>query len=174
MSHENDPAFPCYRPNDYPPSAALGRDGEASDIPPAADRNGSASQALFGYSPHKLTLRERLAMARARLRHAAENGIRVRVYEVALDLDMSEFHFARQFRAAYGYSPHVYYDEVRAARGRDLLRQGLAAGDVARQIGLRRPAELRALLTRRQLMQSMLDVEPASILFPASLAVDHA
>ena len=96
------------------------------------------------------TLKERLALARERLRHAAENGVRIRVYEVALDLDMSEFHFARQFRATYGYSPHVYYDEVRATCARALLRDGWAQGPVARRIGLRRPAELRALLARRR------------------------
>jgi AraC-like DNA-binding protein len=104
-------------------------------------------------------LRDRLAMARERLRQAGEHGMRIRVYEVALDLDMSEFHFARQFRSAYGCSPHVYYDEVRAARARDLLRQGVSQGQTARRIGLRRPAELRALLAKRQSMQSMADVD---------------
>ncbi len=103
-------------------------------------------------------LRERLALARERLRHAAEHGLRIRVYEVALDLDMSEFHFARQFRAAYGCSPHVYYDEVRAARARDLLREGVSQGQTARRIGLRRPAELRALLAKRQSIPSMSEV----------------
>ena len=96
------------------------------------------------------TLPERLSVARVRLRQAAENGDRIRVYEVALDLDMSEFHFARQFRAAFGCSPHVFYDEVRAARARALLRAGCSQGQAARRIGLRRPAELRALLARRQ------------------------
>lgn len=95
-------------------------------------------------------LSERLALARERLRCAAENGVRVRVYEVALDLDMSEFHFARQFRAAYACSPHVFYDEIRAGRARDLLSHGDTEGTVARSIGLRRPAELRALLAKRQ------------------------
>lgn len=95
-------------------------------------------------------LSERLKTARERLRLAAEEGVRVRVYEVALDLDMSEFHFARQFRAAFGCSPHVYYDEIRAARARDLLSLGETEGRVARRIGLRRPAELRALLAKRQ------------------------
>jgi AraC-like DNA-binding protein len=103
-------------------------------------------------------LPERLAMARERLRYAAEHGVRIRVYEVALDLDMSEFHFARQFRAAYGCSPHVYYDEVRAARARDLLKEGESQGSVARKIGLRRPAELRALLNKRQKLVSMTDI----------------
>ncbi len=105
------------------------------------------------------TLVERLTVARERLRLAAERGVRIRVYEVALDLDMSEFHFARQFRAAFGCSPHVYYDEVRAARARDLLRQGVSQGQTARKIGLRRPAELRALLSKRQSLHSMADVE---------------
>jgi AraC-like DNA-binding protein len=92
------------------------------------------------------------------LRLAAEHGVRIRVYEVALDLDMSEFHFARQFRAAFGCSPHVYYDEVRAARARDLLRTGISQGQAARKIGLRRPAELRALLSKRQSLRSMTEV----------------
>jgi AraC-like DNA-binding protein len=103
------------------------------------------------------TLRERLTVARERLRQAAEQGLRIRVYEVALDLDMSEFHFARQFRAAFGCSPHVYYDEVRAARARDLLRQGISQGQAARKIGLRRPAELRALLEKRVSLTSVSD-----------------
>lgn len=109
------------------------------------------------------TLTERLALARQRLRYAAEHGLRIRVYEVALDLDMSEFHFARQFRAAYGCSPHVYYDEIRAARARDFLRQGLSQGQAARRIGLRRPAELRALLKKRQRCDSMSEVESFAV-----------
>jgi len=68
---------------------------------------------------------------------------------------MSEFHFARQFRAAYACSPHVFYDEIRAARARDLLSSGNTEGTVARRIGLRRPAELRALLAKRQKIVSL-------------------
>jgi AraC family transcriptional regulator len=92
---------------------------------------------------------ERLLLGRERIRSAAEAGQRIRSYEVALDLDLSEFHFARLFRAAFGLSPHVYYDEVRAERARALLREGLTEGEVARRIGFRRPAELRALLSKR-------------------------
>ncbi|WP_437312576.1 helix-turn-helix domain-containing protein [Sorangium sp. So ce385] len=92
---------------------------------------------------------ERLLLGRDRIRSAAEGGQRIRSYEVALDLDLSEFHFARLFRAAFGLSPHVYYDEVRAERARALLRDGLTEGEVARRIGFRRPAELRALLSKR-------------------------
>jgi AraC-like DNA-binding protein len=95
------------------------------------------------------TTPERMMVARNRIRAAAEAGQRIRSYEVALDLDLSEFHFARQFRAAFGRSPHVFYDEVRAERARVFLRDGLAEGEVARRVGFRRPAELRALLSKR-------------------------
>src|SRR5512140_181033 len=66
--------------------------------------------------PIPRTTAERMLVARERIRAAAEAGQRIRSYEVALDLDLSEFHFARQFRAAFARSPHVFYDEVRADR----------------------------------------------------------
>ncbi len=91
----------------------------------------------------------RLRVARARIYEAARNGQRIRTYEVALDLDMSEFHFARQFRLAFDRSPHVFYDEVRADSARAMLASGMSEGVVARRIGFRRPAELRALLAKR-------------------------
>src|SRR5690242_5270601 len=93
---------------------------------------------------------ERMIIARERIRLAAEGGQRIRSYEVALDVDLSEFHFARQFRAAFGRSPHVFYDEVRAGKARTLLADGMGEGEVARRIGFRRPAELRALLAKRR------------------------
>ncbi|MBK8256567.1 MAG: helix-turn-helix domain-containing protein [Polyangiaceae bacterium] len=93
---------------------------------------------------------ERMVIAKERIRVAAEAGQRIRSYEVALDVDLSEFHFARQFRAAFGRSPHVYYDEVRAEKARMLLADGMSEGEVARRIGFRRPAELRALLAKRR------------------------
>jgi AraC-like DNA-binding protein len=99
--------------------------------------------------PIPRTTPERMALARERIRAAAEAGQRIRSYEVALDLDLSEFHFARQFRAAFGRSPHVFYDEVRAERARAYLSEGMGEGEVARRVGFRRPAELRALLSKR-------------------------
>ena len=95
------------------------------------------------------TTAERMVVARERIRAAALAGQRIRSYEVALDLDLSEFHFARQFRLAFERSPHVFYDEVRAERARSLLAEGKSEGEVARRIGFRRPAELRALLAKR-------------------------
>ena len=99
--------------------------------------------------PIPKTTAERMVVARDRIRAAALACERIRSYEVALDLDLSEFHFARQFRLAFGRSPHVYYDEVRAECARALLGEGRGEGEVARRIGFRRPAELRALLAKR-------------------------
>jgi AraC-like DNA-binding protein len=100
-------------------------------------------------TPLPRTLAERMILGRERIRAAAEAGLRIRSYEVALDLDFSEFHFARQFRAAFGTSPHAYYNDIRAERARVLLSEGLSESEAARRVGFRRPAELRALLTKR-------------------------
>ena len=101
------------------------------------------------------SMAERMNLAKERIRAAAEAGQRIRSYEVALDVDLSEFHFARQFRAAFGRSPHVFYDEVRAERARTLLGEGMGEGEVARRIGFRRPAELRALLAKRRIAEQV-------------------
>ncbi|MFO0555432.1 MAG: AraC family transcriptional regulator [Polyangiaceae bacterium] len=114
----------------------------SSDVDLAQYEGAGRSQILPGTM-------QRLIIARARIYEAARAGQRIRTYEVALDLDMSEFHFARQFRLAFDRSPHVYYDEVRADTARLMLNSGHNEGYVARKIGFRRPAELRALLGKR-------------------------
>jgi len=139
------------------PSEAHHSSSSALRMPPFALRNDAPiTQTMPRITPRipaangiPRTTPERMLVARDRIRAAAEGGQRVRSYEVALDLDLSEFHFARQFRAAFGRSPHVFYDEVRAQKARELLTEGMNEGDVARRIGFRRPAELRALLAKR-------------------------
>jgi AraC-like DNA-binding protein len=160
MSNVNVPAAPASRPR---PTFHVGTVALVNHPPlpvarPAA-RGAPAQPACLPIAPRpplaplpppiSLTLPERIMLARERIRATAEAGQRIRSYEVALDLDLSEFHFARQFRAAFGRSPHVYYDEVRAERARACLREGLTESEVARRVGFRRPAELRALLTKR-------------------------
>lgn len=126
-----------------PPSDALPpREHAAAGVPSRSTSSRPASLRPRG-TP------ERLLRGRELIRSAAEAGERIRSYEVALAINLSEFHFARLFRATFGRSPHVYYDEVRAERARAMLRNGLSEGEVARRVGFRRPAELRALLSRR-------------------------
>lgn len=98
--------------------------------------------------PEPLPMAERMRLAKERLRTAAEAGQRLRSYEVALDLDLSEFHFARMFRAAFDCSPRGYYNEVRATRAKILLADGMDESDVAHLLGFRRPGELRSLLRK--------------------------
>ena len=117
-----------------------------SQIPTRAHAAPSEPPSRPGVLPQTM---ERLIVARTRIFELARAGQRIRTYEIALDLDMSEFHFARQFRLAFGRSPHVYYDEIRAELARELLIDGLPEGVVARKIGYRRPAELRSLLAKR-------------------------
>ncbi len=119
---------------------------ELDSVPPPAAVDSSEPTTKASILPGTM---QRLVIARSRIHDAARAGQRIRTYEVALDLDMSEFHFARQFRLAFDRSPHVYYDEVRADTARAMLAVGLAEGTVARKIGFRRPAELRALLQKR-------------------------
>jgi AraC-like DNA-binding protein len=93
------------------------------------------------------TLEQRLDIAEAIIRRAGIEGRRLRVYEVALDLDMSEFDFMRKFRTRFGIPPKQHYTACRAEQARQLLNDGIPEGKVARRIGLRRPFELRKFLT---------------------------
>lgn len=104
--------------------------------------------------PEPLPMAERMRLAKERLRSAAEAGQRLRSYEVALDLDLSEFHFARMFRAAFDCSPRSYYNQVRATRARALLAGGMDESEVAQLLGFRRPGELRSLLLKRSAKNS--------------------
>ena len=50
----------------------------------------------------------------------------VRSSELEAATGLTRYDLARQFRAAFNQSPHVFYDEIRAERARTLLREGLA------------------------------------------------
>lgn len=43
--------------------------------------------------------------------------------ELAAELELSPFHFAREFKRATGFPPHEYRLQLRVARARELLRQ---------------------------------------------------
>ena len=152
MSNVSIPAAPASRPRaTFQLSAVAAGHRPLTPVPPMSAmyaRHGAMPLPQLSPPPLPLTTPERMIVGRERIRAAAEAGVRIRSYEVALDLDLSEFHFARQFRAAFGRSPHVYYDEVRAERARALLREGLPEGEVARRVGFRRPAEIRNLLSK--------------------------
>ena len=167
MSNVPVPAAPASRPRPTWVDAPAGRAPLTEASPVASFHASPSPQPLLRFAPPQprptplpppipATMPERMIAARERIREAAVAGRRIRSYEVALDLDHSEFHFARQFRMSFGRSPHVYYDEVRADRARCFLRDGLAEREVARRVGFRRPAELRALLIKHGAPASLL------------------
>jgi AraC family transcriptional regulator len=62
----------------------------------------------------------------------------IRVEQLAAEVHMSPFHFARMFKQATGQSPHLYLVMRRVERAKELLRDSeLALIDVADQAGFR-------------------------------------
>ncbi|MCY1014725.1 helix-turn-helix transcriptional regulator [Pyxidicoccus sp. MSG2] len=55
---------------------------------------------------------------------------------LASGVGLNRFHLLRVFRAEFGLPPHDYVTHLRVARARTLLSQGMAAGDVAAEVGL--------------------------------------
>ncbi|WP_241759585.1 helix-turn-helix domain-containing protein [Pyxidicoccus parkwayensis] len=55
---------------------------------------------------------------------------------LASSVDLNRFHLLRMFRAEFGLPPHDFVTHLRVARARTLLAQGMAAGDVAAEVGL--------------------------------------
>lgn len=62
----------------------------------------------------------------------------IHVEQLAAEVHMSPFHFARMFKQATGQSPHLYVVMQRVERAKSLLRDSeLALIDVAAQAGFR-------------------------------------
>ncbi|MFP2906309.1 helix-turn-helix transcriptional regulator [Pyxidicoccus sp. 3LFB2] len=55
---------------------------------------------------------------------------------LASSVGLNRFHLLRVFRAEFGLPPHEYITHLRVARAKVLLAQGMAAGDVAAEVGL--------------------------------------
>jgi AraC family transcriptional regulator len=66
---------------------------------------------------------------------------RVDVRELASQVHMSPFHFARRFKRAVGLPPHAYITELRMVRARNLLSgTELPLVEVATRVGYRTQA----------------------------------
>lgn len=67
-------------------------------------------------------------------------GTDLRLEEIARQMEMSEFHFARQFRAAIGQSPYQYLLEQRIRIAKQLLKHStLPVQEIALQAGWNSP-----------------------------------
>lgn len=81
-----------------------------------------------GLAPHRL--QRVLAAIDARLAEP------IQVHELADEIHMSPFHFARMFKLSVGHAPHAYITQQRMERAKDLLAHGdLALAEVATRVG---------------------------------------
>ena len=78
---------------------------------------------------------EPLAVARARELLESQLADPPSLEALAAAVNLSPFHFARVFRQATGLPPHAWLKQRRLARSRELLKSGLAAADVAFNLG---------------------------------------
>ena len=60
---------------------------------------------------------------------------KVTLDELAEHAGLDKFHLVRAFRAEVGLAPYEYLTYLRVSRARELLRGGVAAGDVAQRVG---------------------------------------
>ena len=79
--------------------------------------------------------KEPLAVTRAREYLEAYHAEPVTLAQLASIANLSPFHFLRVFRAELGLPPHAYLTQVRVARAKTLLSQGMPIPQVALETG---------------------------------------
>lgn len=73
----------------------------------------------------------------------------LKLREIAGSVEMSQFHFARKFRASTGQSPHAFLTEQRMVRARQLLREtDLPLAEVATRVGYQTQAHFTGVFRR--------------------------
>jgi AraC family transcriptional regulator len=89
--------------------------------------------------------------ARRRVLDVVESGLAgpLSLSELAQAACLSEFHFARMFKASFGQSPHAWVMQRRLARARQLLGEGrLGLDEVVQRCGYTHRSHLNAALRR--------------------------
>lgn len=93
-------------------------------------------------------MRVRLCRAREKLRMI--DGDTLRIDALAREVEMSPFHFIRQFQAAFGVTPHQYRIASRLEQARILLARGdHSVTDVCMEVGFSSLGSFSALFARR-------------------------
>jgi AraC-like DNA-binding protein len=72
---------------------------------------------------------------RARDRMHDEYAEVITVADLARDVNMSTFHFLREFDRAFGTTPRRYLSELRLDRARDLMVRGKSATEACNAVG---------------------------------------
>ena len=108
---------------------------------PAMPAPAPTAKTAGGLAPHRL--QRVLSCIETRL---AE---RIQVRELANEIHMSPFHFARMFKLATGHAPHAYITHQRMDRARELLAQTqLPLLEVAARVGYQTQAHFTGVFHR--------------------------
>lgn len=103
---------------------------------------------MLNYSSRKISLQVTGGLSathRRRVYDIIESGLDqpLSLAELASDLGLSEYHFARMFRVSFGTPPHAWITLRRMNRARGLLAEGkLALADIAAECGFGSAAHL--------------------------------
>jgi AraC-like DNA-binding protein len=72
------------------------------------------------------------------------------VEEIAREVQISPFHFIRQFEALFGVTPHQYRIQARLDRAKQMLAEGrFSVTDVCMEVGFSSLGSFSTLFTRR-------------------------
>ncbi len=120
------------------------RDGAGSRLPAATSMAPLAIETLVAEAALALVAlcggeraigRERSAVQRARAYLTERLAEPVRLDDVADHVRLDKYHLIRAFRAEVGAPPYEFLTHARVHRARELLRQGVRAGDAAAAVG---------------------------------------
>jgi AraC-like DNA-binding protein len=89
----------------------------------------------------------RLCLARDLLREPREPS--PSIADLAREVQISPFHFIRQFEAVFGVTPHQFRIQTRLDAARQLLAMGHSVTDVCLEVGFSSLGSFSALFTRR-------------------------
>ena len=74
----------------------------------------------------------------------------IRVDELAVEAQMSPFHFARMFKKAVGLPPHAYITHLRMERAKSLLAEGkMSLREISRKVGFQTQAHFSGVFHKR-------------------------
>jgi AraC-like DNA-binding protein len=71
------------------------------------------------------------------------------IVDIARRVNISPFHFIRQFQAVFGVTPHQYRIQARLDAAKRLLAKGHSVTDVCMEVGFSSLGTFSALFTRR-------------------------
>lgn len=106
-------------------------------------------------------------IVQAKLFIDANFATRIDLENISDEAYFSKFHFIRQFKNIYGYSPHQYVIKVRIDKAMELLRANSSVSDACYAVGFE------SLSSFSGLFKKLVGVPPSSYLLRQQQLKDH-